>query len=57
MKIVLVPKCSLDIKQYVGFKISVLILPSKSLISSVPAKAVCREIQHFEKWNRFFENE
>ena len=34
MKIVLVSKCSLDIKQYVEFKMSVLISPSKSLISS-----------------------
>ena len=34
MKIVLVSKCSLDITQYVEFKISVLISPSKSLISS-----------------------
>ena len=34
MKIVLVSKCSLDIEQYVEFKISVLISPSKSLISS-----------------------
>ena len=34
MKIVLVSKCSLDIKQYVEFKMTVLISPSKSLISS-----------------------
>ena len=34
MKIVLVSKCFLDIEQYVGFKMSVLISPSKSLISS-----------------------
>ena len=34
MKIVLVSKCSLDIEQYVKFKMSVLISPSKSLISS-----------------------
>ena len=34
MKIVLVSKCSLDIEQYVEFKMSVLISPSKSLISS-----------------------
>ena len=34
MKIVLVSKCSLDIKQYVEFKMLVLIFPSKSLISS-----------------------
>ena len=34
MKIVLVSKCSLDIEQNVEFKISVLISPSKSLISS-----------------------
>ena len=33
MKIVLVSKCSLDIEQYVEFKMSVLISPSKSLIS------------------------
>ena len=33
MKIILVSKCSLDIKQYVEFKMSVLIPPSKSLIS------------------------
>ena len=33
MKIVLVSKCSLDIEQYVEFKKSVLISPSKSLIS------------------------
>ena len=33
MKIVLVSKCSLDIEQYVEFKLSVLISPSKSLIS------------------------
>ena len=34
MKIILVSKCSLDIEQYVEFKMSVLISPSKSLISS-----------------------
>ena len=34
MTIVLVSKCSLDIEQYVGFKMSVLISPSKSLIRS-----------------------
>ena len=34
MKIVLVSKCSLDIEQYVEFKMSVLISPSKSPISS-----------------------
>ena len=34
MKIVLVSKCSLDIEQYAEFKMSVLISPSKSLISS-----------------------
>ena len=33
MKIVLVSKCSLDIEQYVEFEMSVLISPSKSLIS------------------------
>ena len=33
MKIVLVSKCSLDIEQYVEFKMSILISPSKSLIS------------------------
>ena len=34
MNIVLVSKCSFDIEQYVEFKMSVLISPSKSLISS-----------------------
>ena len=34
MKIILVSKCSLDIEQQVEFKMSVLISPSKSLISS-----------------------
>ena len=34
MKIILVSKCSLDIEQYAEFEISVLISPSKSLISS-----------------------
>ena len=34
MIIVLVSKCSLDIGQHVEFRISVLISPSKSLISS-----------------------
>ena len=34
MKIVLVSKCSLDIEQYVEFKMSVLMSPSKSLINS-----------------------
>ena len=34
MKIILVSKCSLDIGQYVEFKMTVLICPSKSLISS-----------------------
>ena len=33
MEIVLVSKCSLDIEQYDEFKVSVLISPSKSLIS------------------------
>ena len=33
MKIVLVSKCSLNIEQYVEFKMSVLISPSKGLIS------------------------
>ena len=33
MKIILVSKCSLDIEQHVEFKMSVLISPSKSLIS------------------------
>ena len=33
MNIILVSKCSLDIEQYVEFKMSVLISPSKSLIS------------------------
>ena len=34
MKIILVSKCSLAIELYVEFKMSVLISPSKSLISS-----------------------
>ena len=34
MKMILVSECSLDIEQYVEFKMSVLIAPSKSLISS-----------------------
>ena len=34
MKIILVSKCSLVIEQFVEFKMSVLISPSKSLISS-----------------------
>ena len=34
MKIILVSNCSLDIEQYVEFKMSLLISPSKSLISS-----------------------
>ena len=34
MKIILMSKCSLDIEQYVEFKMSVLIRPSESLISS-----------------------
>ena len=34
MKIVLVSKCFLDIEQYVEFKMSILISPSNSLISS-----------------------
>ena len=34
MKIVLLSKCFLDIEQYVEFKMSILISPSKSLISS-----------------------
>ena len=34
MKVILVSKCSLDIEQYVKFKMSVLISPSKILISS-----------------------
>ena len=34
MKTVLVSKCFLEIEQYVEFKMSVLISPSKSLISS-----------------------
>ena len=33
MKIILVSKYSLDIEQYVEFRISILISPSKSLIS------------------------
>ena len=33
MIIILVSKCSIDIEQYVEFKMSVLISPSKSLIS------------------------
>ena len=34
MKIIFVSNCSLDIEQYVEFKMSILISPSKSLISS-----------------------
>ena len=34
MKMISVSKCFLDIEQYVEFKMSVLIFPSKSLISS-----------------------
>ena len=34
MRIILVSKCSLYTEQYVEFKLSVLISPSKSLISS-----------------------
>ena len=34
MNIILVSKCSFDIEQYIEFKMSVLISPSKSLISS-----------------------
>ena len=34
MKIILVSKCSLDIEQYVQFKMTILISPVKSLISS-----------------------
>ena len=34
MKIVLVSKCSLAIEQYIEIKMSVLISPSKSLITS-----------------------
>ena len=34
MKVILVSKCSLGIEQYVEFKMSVLISPSMSLISS-----------------------
>ena len=34
MKIILLSKCPLDIEQYVEFKMSVLISPLKSLISS-----------------------
>ena len=34
MKVILVSKCFLDNEQYFEFKISVLIPPSKSLISS-----------------------
>ena len=33
MEIILLSKCSLDIEQYVKFKMSVLVSPSKSLIS------------------------
>ena len=43
MKIVLVSKCSLDIEQYIEFKMSVLISPSKSLIS------LCWVIHYFFK--------
>ena len=35
MKIVLVSKCSLDIKQYVEFKMSVLISPSRASLIRV----------------------
>ena len=45
MTIVLVSKCSFDIEQYVGFKISVLISPSKSLIWS---RWVTNGYQHME---------
>ena len=41
MKIFLVSKCSLDIEQYAEFKMSVLISPSKSLISSRWVKYSC----------------
>ena len=34
MKTILVSKCSLDIEQYVEFKLLVLISPTKGLISS-----------------------
>ena len=34
MKIVIVSKCFLEIEQYVEFEMSVLVSPSKSLISS-----------------------
>ena len=34
MKIIFVSKCSLDIEQFVKFKMSILISPSKSLINS-----------------------
>ena len=41
MKTVLVSKCSLDIEHNVEFKMSVLISPSKSLISSRWVTYVC----------------
>ena len=42
MKIVLVSKCSLDNEQYVEFKMSFLISPSKGLISLCWVTYICR---------------
>ena len=50
MKIILVSKCSLDIEQYVEFKMSVLISPSKSLIS------LCWVTYSIENWAKNQEN-
>ena len=47
MKIVLVSKCSLDIEQYVEFKMSVSISPSKSLISSRWVTNMMNSVQKF----------
>ena len=54
MKIILVSKCFLDIEQYVELKMSVLISPSKSLISSrwvtyIPDKKIyyAHNFQHY----------
>ena len=46
MKIILVSKCFLDIEQYVEFEMSVLISPSKSLISS--CWVTCARLQKVE---------
>ena len=58
MKIILVSNCSLDIEQYVEFKMSLLISPSESLISSrwVTFKSGRFEMMHSSqfagKWAR-----